>query len=114
MYPHDLVFLSDKARIDETSLAAVTSYDGLIPLTSKALKQPCILRRKRRKSNQENVGPPLVLPSPKAEPSSECDANLSVIFNQLTPLKTPVKHLPFSPSRVSLLKQFVVALTFTQ
>lgn len=77
-------------------------HNGLIPITSTALKKPCILRRKRRRSEQENLHPKLMLPSPKISFTPEADSKPSPeIPNLLTPLKTPVKNLPFSPSRVS-------------
>ena len=98
--------LSDRARIDERSLHYAHGHEGLIPLTSDALKKPCILRRKRRRSEQENFcpKPKLILPSPTPK-ASEPESKQPVIGLQsqtsnLTPLKTPVKHLPFSPSQV--------------
>ena len=84
-------------------MAAAAGHNGLIPLTSQALKQPCILRRKRRSTDQENREPKLLLPSSTPISSQETEEpKHTVIHNLLTPLKTPVKHLPFSPSRVSV------------
>lgn len=94
--------IEDHARIDEKSLGRVSGEGGLIPLTSQVLKQPCILRRKRRRAEQENCQPKLILPSSTPISSREPEEpKHAVIHNLLTPLKTPVKHLPFSPSRVS-------------
>ncbi|XP_067933621.1 transcriptional activator Myb-like isoform X2 [Watersipora subatra] len=92
---------ADYARIDENSLTtAATRLDGLIPLTSEVLKQPSILRRKRRRNDQENRQPKMSFPTtPPITNQEPPEPKHTVIHNLLTPLKTPVKHLPFSPSR---------------
>lgn len=78
-------------------MSAADGHCKLIPLTSKALKRPHILRRKRHRSDRENYHPQLILPSSTPiSKSHSLDSSMQSVLPDTSPL-----NLPFSPSRVS-------------